>query len=208
VKTAASVAAVVCHGEPLRKFALAARLGSPSASPAVLLRLLVSLDQISETVELRHSGKAKTYGISCASNSHYRQGRRARALANSVAAQRKRQSLGGRLELRLTTPSDGEEQSLRAPAPCRLAWEPAVAAAGGSPLPQAEGEATVSSAALSGLHARRSRARAPPSPPARRAALLPAGGVSPTHRGRARSARRSHASRTSWSRSGPARRLR
>ena len=34
------------------------------------------------------------------------------------------------------------------------------------------------------------------------------GGVSPTHRGRARSARRSRASRTSWSRSGPAGRLR
>jgi hypothetical protein len=32
-----------------------------------------------------------------------------------------------------------------------------------------------------------------------------AGGVSPTHRGRARSARRSRASRTSWSRLGPAR---
>jgi hypothetical protein len=33
-------------------------------------------------------------------------------------------------------------------------------------------------------------------------------GISPTHRGRARSARRSRASRTSWSRSGPAGRLR
>jgi hypothetical protein len=44
--------------------------------------------------------------------------------------------------------------------------------------------------------------------PARRAALLLVGGVSPTHRGRARSARRSPVSRTFWSRSGPAGRLR
>jgi hypothetical protein len=65
--------------------------------------------------------------------------------------------------------------------------------------PQAEGEATVSGAALSGLHA------ADLVPMHR---LTPRGvlvrGVSPTHRGRARSARRSRASRTSWSRSGPA----
>ena len=38
-----------------------------------------------------------------------------------------------------------------------------------------------------------------PAVPARRAALLLVGGVSPTRRGRARSARRSRASRTSWS---------
>jgi hypothetical protein len=44
--------------------------------------------------------------------------------------------------------------------------------------------------------------------PVRRGADDSDGGVSPTHRGRARSARRSRASRTSWSRSGPARRLR
>jgi hypothetical protein len=43
--------------------------------------------------------------------------------------------------------------------------------------------------------------------PVRRGAEDSDGGVSPTHRGRARSARRSRASRTSWSRSGPAGRL-
>jgi hypothetical protein len=44
--------------------------------------------------------------------------------------------------------------------------------------------------------------------PVRRGADDSDGGVSPTHRGRAGSARRSRASRTSWSRSGPAGRLR
>ncbi len=44
--------------------------------------------------------------------------------------------------------------------------------------------------------------------PVRRGADDSAGGVSPTHRGRARSARRSPVSRPSWSRSGPARSLR
>jgi hypothetical protein len=44
--------------------------------------------------------------------------------------------------------------------------------------------------------------------PVRRGADDSGGGVSPTHRGRARSARRSRASRTSGSRSGPARCLR
>jgi uncharacterized protein YjbJ (UPF0337 family) len=44
--------------------------------------------------------------------------------------------------------------------------------------------------------------------PVRRGADHSGGGVSPTHRGRARSARRLRASRTSWSRSGPAVRLR
>jgi hypothetical protein len=44
--------------------------------------------------------------------------------------------------------------------------------------------------------------------PVRRGADDSDGGVSPTDRGRARSARRSRASRTSWSRSGPAGRLR
>jgi hypothetical protein len=57
VKTAASVAAVVCHVEPLRKFALAARLGLAVRVAGRVARLLVSLDQISETVELRHSGR-------------------------------------------------------------------------------------------------------------------------------------------------------
>jgi hypothetical protein len=65
--------------------------------------------------------------------------------------------------------------------------------------PQAEGEATVSSAALSGLHA---ADLVPMHRLTARGVLV--GGVSPTHRGRACSARRSRASRTSWSRSGPA----
>jgi hypothetical protein len=52
------------------------------------------------------------------------------------------------------------------------------------------------------------RGRQPGEHPVRRGADDSDGGVSPTHRGRARSARRSRASRTSWSRSGPAGRLR